>query len=117
MVHVVAQVTDPFKTESSRPPLTPGMFVRVDIEGRQIENIYRLPRYAIRRGTEVWVVGGTGETKELTIQPVNIVRMDRDFAYVAAGLNEGVFVITSALETVTDGMDIRIHVDDKAENQ
>jgi hypothetical protein len=63
------------------------------------------------------VVGGTGETKELTIQPVNIVRMDRDFAYVAAGLNEGVFVITSALETVTDGMDIRIHVDDKAENQ
>ena len=117
MVHVVAQVKDPFKTESSRPPLTPGMFVRVDIEGRQIENIYRLPRYAIRRGTEVWVAAGTGETKELTIQPIDIVRMDRDFSYVAAGLNEGVFVITSALGTVTDGMSIRILVDDKAENQ
>jgi RND family efflux transporter MFP subunit len=117
MVHVVAQVTDPFKTESPRPPLTPGMFVRVDIEGRQIENIYRLPRYAIRRGAEVWVAKGTGETKELTIQPVDIVRMDRDFAYISGGLNDGAFVITSALGTVTDGMDIRIHVDDKAENQ
>jgi hypothetical protein len=43
--------------------------------------------------------------------------MDRDFSYVAAGLNEGVFVITSALGTVTDGMSVRILVDDKAENQ
>jgi RND family efflux transporter MFP subunit len=117
MVHVVAQVTDPFKTDSGRPPLTPGMFVRVDIQGKEIEGIYRLPRYAIRRGAEVWVAAGTGETKKLTIQPVDIVRMDRDFAYVSGGLNEGDFVITSALETVTNGMAIRIIVDDKAENQ
>ena len=117
MVHVVAQVADPFKTESSRPPLTPGMFVRVDIKGRQIENIYRLPRYAIRGGSEVWMAAGTGETKQLTIQPVDIVRMDRDFAYVAAGLNEGDIVITSALETVTNGMKVQILTDSQAESQ
>ncbi|MHC5085239.1 MAG: hypothetical protein ACYSOV_06505, partial [Planctomycetota bacterium] len=85
---------------------------------------YRVPRYAIHGGSEVWVAAETGETKvetgetkELTIQPVDIVRMDRDFAYVAAGLNEGDFVVISALGTVTDGMAIRILVDDKAENQ
>ena len=117
MVHVVAEVSDPFKTESSRPPLTPGMFVRVDIEGRQIENIYRLPRYAIRRGAEVWVAAGTRKTKKLTVQPVDIVRMDRDFAYITTGLSEGDFVITSALATVTNGMAVRVQVDDKAENQ
>jgi len=117
MVHVVAQVTDPFKTESGRPPLTPGMFVRVDIEGRQVKDIYRLPRYAIRQGAEVWVARGTGEAKELAIEPVKIVRMDRDFAYVVSGLDEGDFVITSALETVTNSMAVRIHVDDEAKNQ
>ena len=117
MVHVVAQVTDPFKTEPGRPPLTPGMFVRVDIQGRQFENIYRLPRYAIRRGTEVWVAAGTDETKKLTVQPVDIIRMDRDFAYVAGGLNDGDYVITSALETVTNGMDIRVIASDEANNQ
>jgi RND family efflux transporter MFP subunit len=117
MVHVVAQVTDPFKTESPRPPLIPGMFVRVDIQGKEVKDIYRVPRYTIRRGTEVWVAAGTGETKKLTVQPVEIVRMDRDFAYVTAGLNEGVFVITSALGTVTNGMSVRIRVDNEAENQ
>jgi multidrug efflux pump subunit AcrA (membrane-fusion protein) len=117
MVHVVAQVTDPFKTESGRPPLVPGMFVRVDIQGKEVKSIFRLPRYAIRRGAEVWVARGSGETKELAVLPVEIIRMDRDFAYIDSGLDEGDFVITSALETVTDGMAIRIHVDDEAENQ
>lgn len=117
MVHVVVQVTDPFKTESARPPLMPGVFVRVDIQGKEVEDIYRLPRYAIRRGVEVWVAKGTGATKKLTIQPVEIARMDREFAYISSGLNEGDFVVTSALGTVTDGMVIRTHVDDEAENQ
>lgn len=117
MVHVVAQVADPFKTESGRPPLVPGMFVRVDIQGKEVKDIYRLPRYAIRQGAKVWVARGADETKELVVQPVKIVRVDRDFAYVAAGLNEGDFVITSALETVTDGMAIGIHVDNEAEDQ
>jgi RND family efflux transporter MFP subunit len=117
MVHVVAQVKDPFKTKNSEPPLVPGMFVRVEIQGKEVKDIYRLPRYAIRQGTEVWVARGADETKELVVQSVKIVRMDRDFAYVAAGLNEGDFVITSALETVTNGMAIRIHVDNEAEDQ
>ncbi|MEN8126488.1 MAG: efflux RND transporter periplasmic adaptor subunit [Planctomycetota bacterium] len=152
MVHVVAQVADPFKSASSRPPLTPGMFVRVDIEGRQIENIYRLPRYAIRRGAEVWLArqkppeesestedpettesAVSEETDETMVQDLNtvpeieyrlhiiksveIVRMDKEFAYIAAGLDEGDFVITSPLETVTDQMTINIIVDDETENQ
>lgn len=117
MVHVVVQVTDPFKSHSKRPPLTPGMFVRVEIKGRQIKDIYRVPRYAIRRGTEVWVATGTGETKKLTFQPIDVIRMDRDFAYISEGLNEDDFVITSALGTVTDGMAVRIQVEDKAESQ
>ncbi len=129
MVHVVAQVADPFKTKEGRPPLAPGMFVRVDIQGKEVKDIYRLPRYAIRRGTEVWVATEklkdaeapeadvAGEEKTLTFRSVEIVRMDRDFAYVCGGLNEGEFVITSALGTVTNGMDICLHVDDEAENQ
>ncbi|MHC4236713.1 MAG: efflux RND transporter periplasmic adaptor subunit [Planctomycetota bacterium] len=117
MVHVVAQVTDPFKPVSSRPPLTPGMFVRVDIEGREVKDIYRLPRYAIRRGREVWIAAGTEEIKTLTVHPVEVVRMDKTFAYVAAGLNEGDLIITSALETVVNGMAVRVLADNPAENQ
>ena len=115
MVHVVAQIPDPFETESGRPPLVPGMFVRVDIQGEQVKGIYRLPRYAVRNGREVWIAKGAGKTKKLTIQPVEIVRTGREFAYIASGLNEGDFVVTSPLGTVTNGMTVRIIVDDETD--
>ena len=55
MVHVVVEVDDPFKLAKSRPPLVPGMFVEVDIQGSKVDDIIRIPRYAIRNGNKVWV--------------------------------------------------------------
>ena len=120
MVHVVAQVQNPFQTEDDKPPLVPGMFARVDIKGREVQNIYRLPRYAIRGAKEVWIAkhipqppeDELSENKQLIIQPVQIIRMDRQFAYISEGLGDGDIVITSPLETVTDGMTIRVYLDE-----
>lgn len=117
LIHIVAEVSHPFESEAPRPPLTPGMFVRVDIQGREVKDVYRLPRYAIRERTKVWLAKGGGKTKKLSFQPVEIIRMDKKYAYVSTGLSEGDFVITSALETATNGMKIRILTDHKAENQ
>jgi RND family efflux transporter MFP subunit len=139
MVHVVAQVKDPFKMKNSEPPLVPGMFVRVEIQGKEVRDVFRVPRYAVRNGNTVWLgqeisednetvesdknkeVAGappqpmTTAKYELHIQPVSIVRMDKQFAYVAEGLQDGDIVITSPLETVVDGMSIRVYKDDTRE--
>lgn len=117
MVHVVVEISDPFKTDSTRPPLMPGMFVRVDIEGREIENIYRLPRYAVRQDSNVWLARENNNETKVAIGPIEIARMDRDFAYVIGGLNKGDRVITSAFGSDPNGMTVRIQVDGKAENQ
>ena len=133
MVHVVVEVKDPFKTIDSEPPLVPGMFVTVDIQGKEARNVFRVPRYAVRNGNAVWVVqqasqddppaepenneqapagnteSATVETYRLHIQPVDIVRMDKQFAYVAKGLQDGDVVVTSPLETVTEDMAVRIY--------
>ncbi|MHC5082865.1 MAG: efflux RND transporter periplasmic adaptor subunit [Planctomycetota bacterium] len=144
MVRVVVQVDDPFKIEGDRPPLVPGMFTRVNIAGRKVKDIYRVPRYAIRKGTEIWVgrkIEEAGKNKdekkvddhqaasnansaesqvyyELEILPVQIIRMDRQSAYISEGLADGDIVILSPLETVTDGMTIRVYMDDdKSDSQ
>jgi len=106
MVYIVIEVKDPFKLSKSRPPLVPGMFVEVDIQGRKIDKIIRVPRYAIRNGGDVWVE----KEGELKIVKVEIVRMDRDYAYIADGLSDGDVVIISPLDIVTDGMKIRTNI-------
>jgi RND family efflux transporter MFP subunit len=106
MVHVVVEVNDPFKPLKSRPPLVPGMFVEVDIQGRKIDKAIRVPRYAIRNGSDVWVE----EEGELKIVDVEIVRMDREHAYIASGLSDGDVVIVSPLDIVTDGMKIKTNI-------
>ena len=109
MVHVVVQVRNPFKTTDERPALVPGMFVQTDIRGRKIDSLVRIPRYALRNGREVWVA----KNERLTIVPVDVIRLDKEFAYIVSGLNEGDIVITSPLEMVVDGMRVRIELSDK----
>lgn len=106
MVYVVVEVEDPFKLSKSRPPLVPGMFVEVDILGSKMDKVIRVPRYAIRNGGDVWVE----KEGELKIVKVEIVRMDRDYAYIADGLADGDVVIISPLDIVTDGMKIRTNI-------
>ncbi len=118
MVHVVVEVEDPFKLTNSRPALMPGMFVEVDIQGRKIEKIIRVPRYAIRDGNQVWIevekelqTDGDAKIKRaLEISEVVIARLDRKYAYITNGLNDGDVVIVSPLDVVTDGMAIRTNV-------
>ena len=106
MVYVVVEVEDPFKLSKSRPPLVPGMFVEIDIKGRMIDKVIRVPRFAIRNGGEVWIE----KEGELKIVKVEILRMDRDNAYISGGLLDGDVVIVSPLDIVTDGMKIRTNI-------
>lgn len=108
LVQVVIEVRDPFAAGENKPPLTPGMFVQADIFGVEVDNILRVPRYAVHGGREVWIA----RDETLNIRPVKIVRMDDQYAYVTEGLQEGDLVITSPLEVVTDGMTIRVNASD-----
>ncbi|MEM1203478.1 MAG: efflux RND transporter periplasmic adaptor subunit [Acidobacteriota bacterium] len=100
MVTLVVRVEDPFDGD---PPLLPGTFVDVAIEGRTLDRVVAIPRFALREGDAVWVV--EGET--LRIRPVDVVRRDREQAFLA-GLGGGDELVTSPLDAVTDGMKIRV---------
>ncbi len=106
MVRVVVEVPDPFARVNGRPPLVPGMFVEVSIQGKPAEDIIRIPRYAIHNGRQVWVAQGD----LLEIREVDILRFDNRSAYITHGLKDGEIVITSPLDTVTDRMKIRVEL-------
>ena len=107
MVHVVAQVENPYGRgdEPGRPPLAAGMYVRATIHGRTIEGVASLPRSALRSDGNVWVIDGDDR---LRIRNVAVLRTDREYVYVSGGLSEGERVCVSALEVVSEGMQVRL---------
>ncbi len=103
MATIVVEVRDPYDRSGARPALLPGTFVDVRIAGRTVDDLIAVPRYAVHEGGRVWLV----DEGTLRIRDVDIVRSDRDSAYVGSGLEDGDWIVVSALDAVTDGMAVR----------
>ena len=103
MVLVIVEVLDPFKIFDGRPPLLPGVFAEVLIQGKTLVNAVAVPRDAVREGNHVWLVNGG----RLHIQPLDVVRADKDYAYVVSDLQDGAYVVVSSLDAVVSGMEVR----------
>ena len=92
VLYVVAEVTDPYglaaTQNSSRTtsPLRIGSFVEATIAGQQRSGLIRVPNNVVQTDGTVWLIDEAG-----TINPraVNIINSDRQFSYVAAGIDEG----------------------------
>jgi RND family efflux transporter MFP subunit len=111
MIHVVVEVGQPYARHGNRPPLLPGTFVDVRVFGKTVANQIPVPRHALHEGGHVWVAkDGT-----LNVRRVEITRSDREYAYVASGLEDGALVVVTALDAVTDGMKVRVVGDGEAE--
>ncbi|NQT03042.1 MAG: efflux RND transporter periplasmic adaptor subunit [Planctomycetes bacterium] len=107
LISVVVEVSEPFKDSGSTPPLLPGMFVEVSIEGNILKNAIAVPRDAMHNRNEVWVA----KDDQLYVQPLDIVRADRDFAYASSGLDDGDMIIVSSLDMVIEEMKVRIQTE------
>ena len=105
MMNVVARVEDPHGRAGEQPPLPAGLFVRAEIQGRELEDIFVLPARALRDGNRIFVVDAEGR---LRIRDVSLARRGRDEVLVTAGLAADDRVIISPLRTVTDGMAVRV---------
>ncbi len=100
MVNVVARVNN----ETADTPLTVGLFVEAEIEGRIAEDIVVLPRDALRNGNRVLIVDAEDR---LRYREIEVMRMYRDQVLIRAGLEAGERVCISPLQTVIDGMPVK----------
>ncbi|MFZ0486369.1 MAG: efflux RND transporter periplasmic adaptor subunit [Arenicellales bacterium] len=101
---VVAQVDDPYAEHDGRPPLKIGQFVTADIQGKKLEDVYVLPRSALRPDNQVVAV-----TADSTIshRPVEVL-WGTDEQVIVRGLAPGDEIITGAAAFAVDGIRVRV---------
>ncbi len=98
----------PLDNSTSRPtssyPLTPGMFVTVELTGKKIDKAYLLPRSAIHPGDLVYLA----DNNRLVIRPVEVIRRLNDSVYVGKGLKDGDTVIITPVSAPKEGMRLKV---------
>ena len=111
MLPLFARVDDPLGrgSQGSGKSLPMGLFVDAEIDGIELQNIFILPRSAIRDGSQVLVVD---EESRLRLRDVEIVRIERDRALIQQGLRPDDLICVSQIETVVDGMSVRTQLED-----
>jgi len=113
LISVVIEIPEPFEGIDGKQILLPGAFVEVTIKGRILKGAISLPRSAVHDGTDVWVV----KDDRVYIRPLQIVRTDKDFAYVTSGLEDGDLIVTSSLDAVTERMKVRTEFANTSKNK
>ena len=104
MVHLVAEIERPYD-KSYSAPLVVGMFVDVQILGREVDDVRRVPRRAVRPGNLVWVVDGD---QILRVRPVQVAHASKEEMLVRIDMEPGEKIVVSQLAGVTDGMKVRV---------
>lgn len=67
----VAQVMDPYaKRADGMPPLKIGQFVEAEIEGNTLDDVYLIPRSAVRAGNEIIVITPQNTLKRTNVEPL-----------------------------------------------
>ncbi|HUH38160.1 MAG TPA: efflux RND transporter periplasmic adaptor subunit [Spongiibacteraceae bacterium] len=98
MFYAVARVNN---LSPERPPLIVGLFVSADIQGRRVNDVYVLPREAMRDRERLLVVDADNR---LRYRQVSVLRFDHEEVLIDAGLAPGDRVCVSALQVAVDGM-------------
>jgi RND family efflux transporter MFP subunit len=109
MARILVEVSDPLGLKSSsqnRPPLLIGEYVRVEIQGRKLDGVFKIPRSALRDNSSIWIAA---ENQTLEIRKVRPVWRDADVVLLQDGLTPGERLIVSDLPGAVAEMPVRVH--------
>jgi len=104
MVNAVVRVDNQQAAGTNSVPLPVGLFVKVEIEGRLVDDVVVLPRAALRNQSQVLVVD---DDNRLRYRDIALLRFDRDQVYISGGLAAGERINLSPIQTVIDGMRVK----------
>jgi hypothetical protein len=108
MARVLIEVKDPLglkRQQNEQQPLLIGDFVKVQIEGRLMENVYEIPRTALRDNAFIWLVN---KNSNLEIKKIEAAWRGADFVLADSGINPGELLITTDLPAPVDGMPVQM---------
>lgn len=108
MARLVVSIKDPLGLKApdrSQPAVLIGEYVRVEIQGSEIKDAFRIPRTALRDDTHIWLADAAGR---LEIRNVRTLWRDSETVLVRDGLEPGARLIVSDLAAPVPGMAINV---------
>jgi len=117
MAQLIIEVKDPHGLKagnSKQPMLLIGEYVRAVIEGEELENVYRIPRIALRNDSDLWLVD---KDSKLTIRTVKTIWRDEGSVVVRDGFSPGERLVVSELAAPVAGMPVRIESPDTKQQE
>ncbi len=105
MARLLVAIPDPLGLKKRHPPVLLGSFVTAEISGRKLDNVYRIPRPALREDGKVLLAG---DDNRLVIKPVTVAYSGIKTVLISAGLNPGDRLIISSLPAPINGMPLKI---------
>lgn len=102
LARVLVEIEDPLDS-SQGPPLLLGSYVRVSIEAGRVSNAIEIPRFALREGNRLWVVG---PDKRLVVREPEILWRSEDTILASDILEPGESLIVSDLLSPLPGMEL-----------
>jgi RND family efflux transporter MFP subunit len=117
MARLLIEVNDPLDLKAKKekqPMLLIGEYVRVSIEGEELQNVFQVPRSALHNDSEVWIFNEEGK---LSIRPVKTIWRDRGSVVVSDGFKSGENLVISDIAAPVAGMDLRIEQPGKKDKQ
>jgi len=112
-VGVIGVVDDPYGhvTPGKRPPLTKGMFVRMDVLARPVEGVIVLPRLALKPGDQVLLAD---DENRLRLRRVKVRARMGGLVIIADGLKPGERVVLSDVVPALEGQLLAPQEDEQA---
>ena len=106
---LLVTIQDPFnlqqqETDKQQEKILLGSYVKVRIDAGVLDNVYVIPRTALREGDRLWLVNGEGR---LDIREVTVLWRRVDEVLVDTQLAPDERIITSRLQSPIPGMAIR----------
>jgi RND family efflux transporter MFP subunit len=108
MARLVVSIKDPLGLGTSgekKPAMLIGEYVRVEIQGRKIEDAYPIPRSALRDNAYIWLADADDK---LEFRKIQTIWRDSEMVLIKNGLKPGTRLIISDLATPVPGMAIRV---------
>jgi RND family efflux transporter MFP subunit len=108
MARILVSVKDPLglksESQNNAPPLLIGEYVRVEIQGQRLTDVYRIPRSALRDSSTIWILA---DDDTLSILPVETIWRDAEYVLMKNGIVPGQSLIVSDLSAPVDGLPFR----------
>ncbi len=105
MARLLVAIADPLGLKKKHWPVLLGSFVRAEIIGRKLENVYRIPRSALQENDQVLIADSADR---LVLKSVTVAYYGVKTVLIDSGLNPGDRLIISNLPAPISGMALKI---------